>query len=207
MGAPTRESAAAMAVATTVRDGRRRLWVVEGVAVFAAAAEDSGARARPTRPPGRFRPSARTWPAAPRPAGSAPTVLLVDDNDMMRQAMRGLLEDAGCVVVDEAAGEEQALAKAEALAPDVVLMDIRLAPFASRELSDRHGGLHATERIRRLRAAPQVVILTLMEGAWLDDRGRAAGAFEVLRKGCPPELILDTVFAAWRARRNELEDR
>ena len=54
---------------------------------------------------------------------------------------------------------------------------------------------------------PQVVILTLMEGAWLDDRGRAAGAFEVLRKGCRPELIRDTVFAAWRARRNELEDR
>jgi CheY-like chemotaxis protein len=205
MGAPTRESAAAMAVATTVRDGRRRLGVVEGAAVFAAAAEDSGARARPTRP-GRFRPSARTWPAAPQPAGSAPLVLLVDDNDMMRQAMRGLLEDAGCVVVDEAAGEEQALAKAAALAPDVVLMDVRLSPFASRELSDRHGGLHATERIRRLRAAPQVVILTLMEGAWLDDRGRAAGAFEVLRKGCPPELIRDTVFAAWRARRNELED-
>ena len=208
MGTPTPEAAVRVMAATMVRNGPRRPGVVEGAAVFAAnAAADDGAGAEPDRP-GWLRSSARTWPqAAPQPVGPAPAVLLVDDHNRMRQAMRGLLEDAGCVVVDEATSEEQALAKAAALAPDVVLMDVRLSPLASRRPRDRHAGLRATERIRRLKDPPQVVILSLMEGAWLDDHGRAAGAFEVLRKGCPPQQISDAVFAACQARRKELEGR
>ena len=55
-----------------------------------------------------------------------PTVLIVDDHDDFRVSARSLLEAEGFAVVGEAADGPEALAQAERLAPDVVLLDIQL---------------------------------------------------------------------------------
>lgn len=54
------------------------------------------------------------------------TVLIVDDHDDFRAAAAGLLEAAGFSVVAGAATAAEALAVAERLRPDVVLLDVQL---------------------------------------------------------------------------------
>ncbi len=54
-------------------------------------------------------------------------ILITDDHTLFREGLAALLKSiAGLEVVGEAAGGEQAIAQAEALQPDVVLMDIQM---------------------------------------------------------------------------------
>lgn len=54
-------------------------------------------------------------------------ILVVDDHEVVRTGLRTVLEDAGdLTIVGEAATAEEAIARARALHPDVVLMDVRL---------------------------------------------------------------------------------
>ncbi|HEX9682498.1 MAG TPA: response regulator transcription factor [Acidimicrobiales bacterium] len=54
-------------------------------------------------------------------------VLLVDDHEVVRHGVRGLLEaDDDIEVVGEAATADEALRRAEALSPDVAILDVRL---------------------------------------------------------------------------------
>ncbi|MBL8472549.1 MAG: response regulator [Rhodocyclaceae bacterium] len=57
-------------------------------------------------------------------AEKRPTVLIVDDNDMMRALLRGILRQEAYLVVGEARDGETALAQTERLKPDVVCLDI-----------------------------------------------------------------------------------
>ena len=57
-------------------------------------------------------------------------MLIVDDHDSFRRLARRLLERAGYLVVGEAADGASALAAADVLEPDVVLLDV-LLPDAS----------------------------------------------------------------------------
>jgi DNA-binding NarL/FixJ family response regulator len=51
-------------------------------------------------------------------------VLIVDDDAAFRSLLRQIVEDAGCVVVGEAANGVEGVALAHALDPDVVTMDL-----------------------------------------------------------------------------------
>ena len=53
-------------------------------------------------------------------------VLVVDDDSRFRQLARDVLEHRGCVVVGEAGTGAAARSAAERLAPDAVLLDVRL---------------------------------------------------------------------------------
>ena len=55
-----------------------------------------------------------------------PRRLVVDDHDMLRQALAELLAQAGFDVVGEAGDGADAVAVAKRLHPDVVLMDLRM---------------------------------------------------------------------------------
>ena len=65
-------------------------------------------------------------------------VLLADDHQMLRQAVRRALEDSGHTVVGEAADGGEAVDLAQALAPDVILMDVSMPVI---------DGIEATRRI------------------------------------------------------------
>ena len=56
----------------------------------------------------------------------SPTVLIVDDHASFRGFARRLLEAGGLTVVGEAGTAQQAIASAQQLAPDVVLLDVML---------------------------------------------------------------------------------
>jgi DNA-binding NarL/FixJ family response regulator len=50
-------------------------------------------------------------------------VLLVDDHEIVRRGVRGLLQEVGIEVCGEAVDGSDAIIKAQELKPDVVVMD------------------------------------------------------------------------------------
>jgi DNA-binding NarL/FixJ family response regulator len=123
-------------------------------------------------------------------ARNGPRVLLVDDAAAIRNALRGVLEDAGIEVVGEAPDGAQGVALAGSLRPDVVLMDLRMPA------SD---GFQATARIVKDHPEVRVVVLSAYESEESVEAVMAAGAFAFLPKDCGTDRIRDVVLAAWHA--------
>jgi two-component system response regulator DevR len=79
-------------------------------------------------------------------------ILLVDDHEVVRLGVRGLIErQAGMEVVGEAGTVREAVSQVEQLAPDVVVLDIRLPGG---------GGLEACRQIKALRPETRIIVLT-----------------------------------------------
>jgi DNA-binding NarL/FixJ family response regulator len=82
-------------------------------------------------------------------------VLVVDDDPLVRAGLVMMLGGAPDLrVVGEAGDGTQVLPLVDRLAPDVVLMDIRMPAM---------DGLAATESLRARRDAPEVIILTTFD--------------------------------------------
>jgi len=79
-------------------------------------------------------------------------VMLVDDHEVVRDGIRSLLEsEEGIAVVSEAGNTREAILRASASRPDVIVMDVNL-PDGS--------GIEATRQIRAEREQTQVIMLT-----------------------------------------------
>jgi CheY-like chemotaxis protein len=121
-------------------------------------------------------------------------VLVVEDDDSFAEALTELLEaDGRLQVVGRARDGRQAIELAEALQPDVVLMDIVLPVM---------DGVEATGEIRRRQPSIAVVGVT---GSEYEERAlevRDAGAVDFVRKGrLEPDLVEIVVAAAQHRRR------
>jgi DNA-binding NarL/FixJ family response regulator len=113
------------------------------------------------------------------------SVLLVDDEALVRVGLRMILETADdLTVVGDADDGHAAIAAVDRYRPDVVLMDIRMP---------RLDGLAATAAIRARPGAPSVVVLTTFDAD--DDVFRAldAGAIGFLLKDTPPAELLRAI--------------
>ena len=112
-------------------------------------------------------------------------VLLVDDQSLLRMGFRLILEaEPDIEVSGEAADGATAIHMAEALGPDIVLMDVRMPGL---------DGIAATDAITASDAAPRVLILTTFD---LDEyvfAGLKAGASGFLLKDAPPAELLSAV--------------
>jgi DNA-binding NarL/FixJ family response regulator len=124
-----------------------------------------------------------------------PRVLVVDDHDMLREALVGLLRQASVDVVGEAADGVDAVALAKQLEPEVVLMDLRMPVL---------GGLDATRMIKDALPATQVVLLSAFESPALEQQSEEAGCFAYLVKGCPPGALRLVLHQAVACRRSLL---
>ena len=101
-------------------------------------------------------------------------VLLVDDQRLMREGLRTLLElEPDLQVAGEAGDGQAALDAYAALRPDVVLMDIRMPGM---------DGVEATRRLRRDDPDARVVILTTFDDDEYVIEGLRAGALGYLLK-------------------------
>ncbi|MFZ0186884.1 MAG: response regulator transcription factor [Streptosporangiaceae bacterium] len=120
-------------------------------------------------------------------SGAVIRVLLVDDQELVRTGLRGILREAfGFDVVGECADGREVPAAAAALAPDVVLMDVRM-PFVD--------GVQATRELRRLQGSPPVLALTTFDDEEVLAGMLRAGAAGFVLKGVPAEDLQRAVRA------------
>lgn len=116
------------------------------------------------------------------PHSRSPLVLLVDDDPAIREWISEGLKRSG-FRADEAADGEEAVAKARALGPDVVLLDLQIP------------GLNGWDVMRRLKADPATAHIRFiaMTGFSMDgaarQEARACGCDAFLAKPCLPETI------------------
>lgn len=116
-------------------------------------------------------------------------VFLADDERLIRQGFRKLLELDGAIeVVGEAADGTEALALVPAAAPDVLLLDVRMPRCSGLEVLDRL-------LVRLGERRPPTLVLTTFDDAELLLRSVRAGARGFLNK----DVSLDELVAAIRA--------
>ena len=112
-------------------------------------------------------------------------VLLVDDQRLMRDGLRTLLElEPDMTVAGEAADGEEALARFRETRPDVVLMDVRMPGM---------DGVEATRRLRAMDPAAKVIILTTFDDDEYVFEGLRAGAVGYLLKALSGEELADAI--------------
>jgi len=113
------------------------------------------------------------------------SVLLVDDEALVRAGLRMILETAeDLTVVGEAQDGRAAIEAVGRHRPDVVLMDIRMP---------RVDGLDATAAIRAGARPPSVVVLTTFDADDYVFRALEAGATGFLLKDTPPQELVRAV--------------
>lgn len=114
-------------------------------------------------------------------------VLLVDDQELIRAGLRGILRSRfGFEVVGELADGARVVAAVEELRPDVVVMDVRMPGT---------DGVTATRLLRAMPNPPPVLVLTTFEDDEILAAALRAGAAGFLLKGVPAEDLQRAVQA------------
>lgn len=110
-------------------------------------------------------------------------ILIVDDSAVVRDGLRSILNGhADIQAVGEAVDGEDAIAKANELHPDVILMDAQMPEM---------DGVEATRRIKE--RFPKIKVLFLTVHASYIQEALAAGADGYLMKDCPGKELLRAI--------------
>ncbi|USQ76608.1 response regulator [Ornithinimicrobium cryptoxanthini] len=113
------------------------------------------------------------------------SVIVVDDQELVRMGFRLILERAGFDVLGEAGDGLEAVEAVRELRPDVVLMDIRMP---------RLDGVEATRRIGQLVGpVPKVLVLTTFDQDEFVYQAVRAGAAGFLLKDVTPDDLVHAV--------------
>lgn len=117
-------------------------------------------------------------------------LLIADDHTLFRSGMRALLKlFDDIVVVGEAATGEEAIAKSEALQPDVILMDIQMPGI---------NGIEATRRIVQTSPNVGVIVVTMFEDDDSVFSAMRAGARGYILKEANEDEVLRAIRAVAR---------
>jgi DNA-binding NarL/FixJ family response regulator len=117
-------------------------------------------------------------------------VLVVEDNAFVRRSICSLLSgDSALEVVCETADGDEAIAKAEELLPDVVLLDIRL-----------HGisGIEAARQIRRVAPESRIIFLSQFDSIQIAREAMQTGAHGYIVKSDAGQDLLRGIHAVRR---------
>jgi DNA-binding NarL/FixJ family response regulator len=109
------------------------------------------------------------------------TVVIADDQDLVRSGLEMVLTARGCDVVGQAGDGQEAVEVVRRLQPDVVLMDIRMP------LLD---GIAATRQLTEARVPSRVLVLTTYDLDHYVYGALRAGAAGFLLKATPPDRLV-----------------
>lgn len=115
---------------------------------------------------------------------SGPTVLIADDQELVRSGLELVVAARGCEVVGTAPDGRDAVRLTRELQPDVVLMDIRMPVM---------DGIAATEAIVREGLPTKVLVLTTYDIDSLVYAALAAGAAGFQLKATPPDRLVEAI--------------
>jgi CheY-like chemotaxis protein len=111
----------------------------------------------------------------------AKRILIVDDSDRVRKALRAALEAKLLgVTCTEATDGRDAINRALELNPDLIVLDLSMPVM---------GGLEAAPHLKRLLPAVPIVMFTNFDGNRLLALARAAGISTVVGKDSPDGLV------------------
>lgn len=114
-------------------------------------------------------------------------ILVVDDHNLFRQGLIALLNNAPeTAVVGEAGTGKEAIAQAQELTPDVILMDIQMPDM---------NGIEATRRILADLPDVGIIMLTMLEDDDSLFAAMCAGARGYILKGADKAEVLRTITA------------
>lgn len=116
------------------------------------------------------------------------TVVIVDDEPIVRMDLSGMLEDIGFQVVGEAGDGFDAVEVCRSHQPDIVLMDVKMPVF---------DGLTAAETIFLEDLAKSIVLLTAYGDKGVIERAKQAGVTGYLMKPVDQKLLLPTLEVAF----------
>jgi len=104
----------------------------------------------------------------------ARTILIVDDNALVRRSLRTCIEDnTDWTICGEAENGRIAIEKVKQLQPAVVILDWQMPVM---------NGLDAAKEISRIAPEATLIMITMHESAMLSEEAGAAGITEVLSK-------------------------
>ena len=112
------------------------------------------------------------------------TVLICDDAPYMRSLLRDILERGGMEVVGEAANGAEAVAKYQAVRPDIVTMDIVMPEM---------GGLEALRAIVEQDGRARILMCSAMEESGLVAEALEAGAAGFITKPFKASGVLEAI--------------
>ena len=114
------------------------------------------------------------------------TVLIADDPQLLRQALRRAMEDAGLVVLGEAGDGAEAVSLVDELRPELVIMDVTMPVL---------GGIEATRRLHAAHPELPIVVLTMHDEDSLREEALRAGASAFLTKDSSMQEVVATAIA------------
>lgn len=111
---------------------------------------------------------------------SKPTVLVVDDEPLLRMYLSALLEDVSTVI--EAESGEEAIERAETDKPDLILLDVEMPGISGYETCERMKSHDSVKSI-------PVIFITGREDAEDEERGLVIGGVDYIKKPLSPGLV------------------
>ena len=126
-----------------------------------------------------------------------PIVLVVDDEEGIRETLSGIFEDEGCSIVTANSGEE-ALDLLKEQNPDLILLDIWLPGI---------DGIQALEEIKALRPDLPVIMISGHGNIELAVKATRLGAYDFLEKPLSLERVLLVSKRALERRTLEIENK
>ena len=110
-------------------------------------------------------------------------ILIADDHELMRGALRSLIQShEGWEVCGEAEDGDEAVPKAAALNPDAIILDLAMP---------RMDGLEAARHIRKTSPSVPIILHTLYNSAQVERAAKVMGIYKVISKTNTVDLVAE----------------